>query len=225
MLGGGSVLDLDTNAGGALDVLIECGYAVKIVKVDPMKIGLPISRPRIKIVTLHVEKYAKSQGWIPEADDNRTRVQFFVDDWAGKIEAIFDLTHPDADLHHFLLPDGHELLRGMSKALNKKVEDMLASAAVGRKRKGRDGTGWIRCHETEYKKAKIEWSCPTSRSVNYNDNEHFHAMPIRERDVILFWDATDPVDGSCEVELATSLSIIHKLHNLCHSFNRGRTIS
>ena len=209
MLGAGGS---DSNALCAKEILDEKGVILQVIKCDPKDIGFPTQRSRIKFVGLHKVRYARLMGWqqlLIEDEEGVTRlITDSVQKWAAKIEDVFKYEHhPTIPLDYFLLDPDHMLLRKLQESLDKKVADKEA----GKRKRGACGQRWMSNHKQVYKKHKLEWSDPTLREVAYSQNGHFLQLPDREKDVVLFWDAVEPLPARKDLELGEEQEISTKL--------------
>lgn len=119
----------------------------------------------------------------------------YLDKWHATLKELCE-SHGEferCDLRHFLAPDSHQATEKWRAEIANKAELMVdgdAKLTVA----GRPGTGWMAKHQAAYKKKlDVAWSSPEFRRSQYAANSHFLSRPLREQDIVLFWDLKQPV--------------------------------
>ena len=125
------------------------------------------------------------------------------------MEELFSGTSewPILGLDKFLVDPDHELHMKDVKTLELKVANKKSDKPHKR---GKLGTAWERMHKTAYEKLGVPYTPPNQRDTDFEGNIHYEILPIREKDVILYWNLAEPLDKSgdlLEQELSTSARV------------------
>ena len=190
---GGSRLNDNLENGVCKDNLDDfhaVGYAVSPVRTDPRNVVGGSSRERVKFLGLHVNDYCEQRGFVGDDNEKFNYVKDYVNGWKALVQAILECEHPIIDLSCFLLPDSDGQIQAITKAMEAKV------FSESMEKRSRKGTDWTRIHKVAYTNKGLPWSDPASRDSAYDRNAHFLALPLRERDIILYWDAVSCLNES-----------------------------
>ena len=199
--------------------LKDIGFACTCTIVDPKRLVGVTSRPRVKFLAVHVNRYCDRMGINDDELGKLAHVNEMLDTWRHIIDGFMSCTsHPALNLDQFLFEEGHDQLTKYEELLVAKESDPTPS------KRGRPGSGWTAKHRTRYEKDNLVWPNPMDRLGNYADNAFIKSYPAREIDIVLYWDKVRPVEER-EEELCLSLCLTIIAHFSLLLISCGRMFS